>query len=61
MDVVVLKVVSELRESLNGVVVGHRVWSRPEGAIVPMHRDHGGNYWEDPEYYHYNNYDIGLV
>ena len=49
MDVMVFKRVSKLRDSLNGVVVRHCVWSCPEGAIVPMHRDHGGNYWEDPD------------
>ena len=50
MNVMVFKRVSELRDSLNGVVVRHCVRSCPEGAIVPMHRDHGRNYWEDPEY-----------
>ena len=50
MDVMVFKRVSKLRDSLNGVVVRHCVRSCPEGAIVPMHRDHGRNNWEDPEY-----------
>ena len=49
MDVMVFKRVSELRDSLNGVVVRHCVRSCPEGAIVPMHRDHGRNNWKDPD------------
>ena len=49
MDMMVFKRVSELRDSLNGVVVRHCVRSCPEGAIVPMHRDHGRNYWKDPD------------
>merc|ERR1712038_1676790 len=47
-EVVVFEVVSELGNGLNCVVVGHCVWSLPERAITPLHRDHGGHHWEDP-------------
>ena len=56
MDVMVFKRVSKLRDNLNGVVVRHSVRSCPEGAIVPMHRDHGRNNWEDPEYQGYESF-----
>ena len=37
MEVIVFEVVSELRNCLNGVVVGHCVRSLPERAITPLH------------------------
>merc|ERR1712038_1800153 len=37
MEVVVFEVVSELRNGLNGVVVGHCVRSLPERAVTPLH------------------------